>query len=62
MKKSPKYPLIKFDKKSHCYYAKFNSAKIYQTITIAPFVFVDLDKNGNVVGVEVVAHGYKVII
>ena len=61
MKKS-KYPLIKFDKKSHCYYAKFNSAKIHQTITVAPFVFVDVDIDGNVVGVEVVAHGYKVVV
>lgn len=51
--KSSQLTTINYDKDAQALYIKLGRAKIYETKKISALVFADVDKKGNIVGVEI---------
>lgn len=47
--------VVPYDDKLDCAYVRLRRGKVARTVEIRPGILIDVDKNGEVVGIEVVS-------
>lgn len=46
-------PILEYDKEANAFYLRFSDAEVDDTIPLSDAVYVDLDANGDPIGIEI---------